>query len=141
MAEWQKDLGSFFQQKEQTHAEQERSELERFIADVAMAAYAQLKDELEKHGRQITIRETATAATLVVQHAGAEEFRYCLQGRTLPDGVVPFAELVSRERKGIRMIRTESMLRPGNDFALADVTSEEVIGHFLTQYKRSVREE
>ena len=141
MAEWQKDLGSFFQQKEQTHAEQERSELERFITDVAMPAYAQLKDELEKYGRQITIRETATAATLVVQHGGSEEFRYCLQGRTLPDGVVPFAELVSRERKGIRMIRTESMLRSGNDFALADITPDEVIRHFLTQYKRCVREE
>ena len=141
MADWQDDLGSFFKQKEQTHAEQERSEVERFLTGVVMPAYEQLRMELEKYGRQVVIRETASAATLIVQHNGADEFRYSIQGRTFPEGVLPFAELLSRERKGIRMIRTESMVRSGRDYSLLDITSEEVIAHFLTHYKRSIREE
>jgi choline/glycine/proline betaine transport protein len=141
MADWQNDLGAFFEEKEQTHAEQERSEVERFLTDVAMPAYEQLRAELEKYGRDVSIRETANAAALIVQHEGADEFHYSLQGRTFPEGVLPFAVLVSRERKGIRMIRTESMLRSGSDYALADITSDEVIAHFLTHYKRSIREE
>ncbi len=141
MAEWQEDLGAFFRQKEQTHAELERSEMERFISDVAVPAYEQLKAELQKYGRMASVRETASAATITVQHKGVDEFRYSLQGRTFPEGVLPFAELLSRERKGIRMIRTESMVRSGSDYRLADVTPEEVIAHFLSHYKRSVREE
>ncbi len=141
MADWQNDLGAFFKQKEQTHAEMERSEVEHFLTDVAMPAYEQLKAELEKYGREVVIRETASAATLVVQNDGADEFRYSLQGRTFPEGILPFAELLSRERKGIRMIRTESMVRSGSDYSILDITSEEVIAHFLAHYKRSVREE
>lgn len=141
MAEWQNDLGSFFRQKEQTHAEQERSEVERWIADVAMPAYAELKAELEKYGREVVIRETASAATITVQHNGLDEFRYSLQGRTFPEGILPFAELLSRERKGIRMIRTESMVRAASDYTISDITSDEVIAHFLSHYKRSIREE
>ncbi len=141
MADWQDDLGAFFKEKEQTHAELERSEIERFITDVAMPAYEQLKAELEKYGREVSLRETASAATLTVQNNGADEFRYSLQGRTFPEGILPFAELLSRERKGIRMIRTESMLRSGGAYSISDVASDEVIAHFLTHYKRSVREE
>ncbi|MDP6491335.1 MAG: hypothetical protein QGH42_06390 [Kiritimatiellia bacterium] len=141
MADWQNDLGSFFEQKEQTHAEQERSETERFLEDVAMPAYAQLKVELEKYGREVAIRETASAAAIAVQHGGMDEFRYSLQGRTFPEGILPFAEILSRERKGIRMIRTESMVRSGSDYTILDITSDEVIAHFLTHYKRSIREE
>ncbi len=141
MADWQEELGTFFKQKEQTHAEKERSEVERFLEDVAMPAYAELKGELEKYGRQVTIRETASAATLTVQHGGTDEFRYSLQGRTFPEGILPFAELLSRERKGIRMIRTESMVRSGGNYTISDVTTDEVIAHFLAHYKRSIREE
>jgi len=141
MADWQDDLGTFFKQKEQTHAEQERSEVERFISDVAMPAYEQLKAELEKYGREVSIRETASAATIAVQSCGVDEFRYSLQGRTFPEGILPFAELLSRERKGIRMIRTESMVRSGSDYTISDITPDEVIAHFLSHYKRSIREE
>ncbi|NQU41402.1 MAG: hypothetical protein HQ523_15755 [Lentisphaerae bacterium] len=141
MTDWQHELGDFFQQKKATHAELERSELERFITGVAMPAYLELQAELEKHERHVSIRETPTAATLVVQYQGADEFWYCLQGRTLPEGVVPFAEMVVRERKGIRRIRTESMIRQGGDYGVSDITHGEVIGHFLTHYKRSIREE
>ncbi len=141
MVDWQDDLGAFLRQKKQTRAEQERSEIARFIEDVVMPAYTELKTELEKHGRAVSIRETASAAALIVQNEGSDEFHYSLQGRTFPEGVLPFAVLVSRERKGIRMIRTESMIRPGSNYAMADISSQEVIGHFLTHYKRSIREE
>ena len=140
MTEWKQDLGDFLRKKEETRADKERSEVERFITDVVAPAYAELKTELENHDRHVSIRETQTAATLLVQHQGADEFSYCLQGRTFPEGILPFAEMVVRERKGIRLIRSESMLRQGHDYGISDITCDEVIGHFISNYKRHVRE-
>ncbi|MDA0578537.1 MAG: hypothetical protein O3B24_10620, partial [Verrucomicrobia bacterium] len=88
------------------------------------------------------IRHAATSAALTVLRDGEEEMIYRVQGRMFPMGVVPFAEVRYRERKGLRLLRTESMFRSGKpDYTLKDVTIAEIIHNFLDHYKRRVRVE
>ena len=62
-----------------------------------------------------------------------------MRGRTFPTGVLPFAEIRFRQRKGLRFISVESMLRSGaTPYKMADITREEVIQNFLDNYTRRV---
>jgi hypothetical protein len=95
---------------------------------------------MARHGREMSIRETDSSATVTVQHDGAEEFSYRLHGRQFTHAVLPYAEIRYRERKGLKIIRIESMLRSGaQDYRIADLAAEEVIGNFLDHYMRAVK--
>jgi hypothetical protein len=139
MSDWQKQLGNFFAKTEETKQKEERPEFARFISEVVMPAFEKLAEELKKHGRDVTIRDAAASATLLVHAAGKEEFMYRIQGRTFPNAVLPYAELRFRERKGLKLIHTENMLRSGPpNYALSDITVQEVIGNFIANYTSRV---
>lgn len=138
MNEWRKDLGSFFETQNKSRAERKLSDIEKFVRNVVVPAFDDLKGELEKHGRAVNVRSSASTATLLVQHGGADEFTYCVQGRTFPDRIVPFAEIVCKERKGVRLIRTESMFRGDNEYTIDSIEKDEVIQHFLSNYMSRV---
>jgi hypothetical protein len=107
--------------------------------DVAVPAFGELAKELERHGRTVTIREAAESASILVQFKGEEEITYRLQGRMFPNGVLPFAEIRQRERKGLRLVRFESMLRSGApDYVIDDIKPDEIIGNFLEHYTSRV---
>ena len=137
MTDWRKELNGFFQKTEETKEQEERSELAGFIADTALPAFGQLSEELEKHGRDVTIRNSVTSATIIVSLHGDEELTYRIQGRTFPNNVLPYAEIRFRERKGLKLIKAESMFRSGPpDYTLSDITIDEIITNFLDHYTR-----
>jgi hypothetical protein len=138
MTEWKKDLGDFFARKQKAQVERKQTEIEKFISTVVLPAFQDVKVELEKYDRVVSTRHTPNSASLSVQHRGADEFMYSVQGRTFPDRVLPYAEVVSRERKGVRLIRTESMLRSGQDYRMAEISKGEVIQHILSHYTSKV---
>ena len=138
--DWRENLGVMLNKAEADKVEAQVDELGRFIDDVALPAFEQLTVELEKYGRSVTVRSSRSAATMMVLLHGEEEISYRLQGRTFPTGILPFAEIRSRERKGLRIIKVESMLRSGApDYVLFDVSVEEVIGNFMEHYRRVVQ--
>ena len=141
MTDWQEDLGAFLSQTEAGRVEAASgSPFGRFITAVVLPAFEALAQELEKYGRQVTVRHTSTSAGLLVSYDGDEEMTYRVQERMFPSGVLPYAEIRYHERKGLRLIRAESMFRSGApDYALDDVTSDDVIANFLEQYKRRVK--
>ncbi len=143
MADWRSELGGFLNDKSDAKKEDVRgSELGRFISAVVLPGFEEVARELERFGRQVTIRHAAESAAIIVTHEGEEEMTYRVQGRMFPVGVVPFAEIRSHERKGLRLLRSESMFRSGKpDYTLKDVTTEEIIRSFLDHYKRRVRME
>jgi len=142
MVEWQKKLEGFFQQSEKSKQDKLTSELARFIEDVVMPAFDAVKQEMEKHGRDVTIRNASTSASLSVHHGGEEELTYRVQGRIFPSRVLPYVELRFRERKGLRLLRTEVMFRDGAvEYGLTDITREEIIQHFVDNYVRRVKVE
>ena len=140
MHEWKQELSDFFDRSVEIEEVEQRSELCRFIEDVVGPAFTELRTELENHGRNVTIRSTESSAALIVQHAGEEEMSYRIQGRTFPNTIVPYAQIRFRERKGLKYITVESMLRSGPaDYELADITAGEIIKDFLQNYMRRCR--
>lgn len=140
MTDWRENLNSFFENTEKAKQNEEGAELARFVADVALPAFEEIVGELQKHGREVVVRNAVTSAVLIVQYEGEEELTYRIQGRTFPNGVLPFAEVRFRERKGLKFIRIESMFRSGAaDYALGDVTKEEIIRNFIENYTRRVK--
>ena len=139
MADWRESLDGFFEKAEQGKKEEEISPFGRFISEVAVPAFSELASELEKHGRTVTVRTAAESAAIIVHCKGEEEITYRIQSRTFPNGVLPYADVRFRERKGLRLIRTESMFRSGvPDYRLEDIAKEEIISNFLDHYTRRV---
>jgi hypothetical protein len=140
MADWRSRLDGLFEESGETRSQREATEMARFIEATVVPAFAELTRELEKHGREVTIRATDTSAGITVHHEGEEEIVYRVQRRIFPNTIVPYAEVRFRERKGLKLIRVESMFRSGKpDYGLADVSGEEVIGNFLQHYRRCIK--
>ncbi len=137
MPNWKNNLSSFFADGDGAKQPPEQSAMAQFVVAVAEPAFADLTKELAHHGRTVTIRNSGTTASMRVDFHGTEELSYRLQGRTFPHGILPFAEIRYRERKGLKLIRVESMIRSGPaDYAITDITKEEVIANFLENYMR-----
>jgi hypothetical protein len=140
MTDWRDKLDGFFKQTQEVKETTKEAEFSRFIHAVANPAFEELRDQLTKHGRQVTIRETESSAAVVVHYQTREELSYRLHGRRFPHGVLPYAEIRFRERKGLKMISVESMLRSGtSEYSIEDLTKEEVIKHFLDHYMRAIQ--
>ena len=140
MKDWKESLSEFFEETEKDRQAKKEPELTRFMARVVVPAFREIAAEMEAHGREVTIRQTDTSAAIVITFDGDEEIRYRVQGRTFPHTVLPYAEIRYRERKGLKLITVESMLRSGPpDYTLDDVSKEEVIRNFLEHYTRRVK--
>jgi hypothetical protein len=140
MADWRESLGKFLEEDDKVRQQEHRTELEVFVADKVVPALQQVADEMQKHGRGATVRTSTTSAALIVTRDGEEEMTYRVHGRTLPNGVLPCAEVRFRQRKGRKFITVESMCRSGaQDYMLADVTAEEIISDFVRNYTTRVQ--
>jgi len=139
--DWREELGAFLEEKRKDKKEERRLELERFLQDVALAAFRELKGELEKHGRLATIREAPASASIKVTHQGEEEITYSIQARTFPDRSVPYSAIRYRERRGVRYVTTEGAFGTGSQApSVMEVGKEDVIRNFLSYYMRHSRE-
>lgn len=140
MDDWRTRLNSCFDKKEEPRHTEESVEIAAFIAGTVVPAFEELAPELEGHGRNVIIRNSVSSAAMIVQHGGEEEMTYRVQGRMFPNGVLPFAEVRFKERKGLRFITVESMYRSGTvPYKMADITKDEIIQNFLDNYTRRVR--
>ena len=138
MAEWKNQLDSAMRKSDRP-PNRDQALLATFMVEVAVPAFEQLTVQLKKHGRTATIRRTDSAASIMVARGSDEEMTYRLQGRAFPNGILPYAQIRCRQRKGLRLITVESMVRKGAPtYAITDITSEEVIQSFLEEYTRRV---
>jgi hypothetical protein len=134
MSDWRADLGSTFRKSEK-RVQRQTSEMLRFINDIVIPAFTELRDELVTHRRDVTIRQTDSSVGMIVHFEGEEEITFRVQSRTYPSGIVPYADLRYRERRGLKFVRTESLFRAGKqNYTVADVTKDEVIQSFLKHY-------
>ena len=135
MSNWKSNLDNFFKKTEGEVRQKETSLLSQFITDVAVSAFEEIGQELESHGRSVSIRHSENTAAIIVRHDGNEEMTYRIQGRMFPNGILPYADIRYRERKGLKLIRMETMFRSGEpDYSLMDVTQQEIIDNFLKHY-------
>lgn len=135
MTDWRSNLGQVMRRTEEKKQEKEATQMAHFVQEVLVPAFSELRQELEQHDREVTLRHADSSATIIVRYRGEEEITYRVQGRIFPSGVLPFADVRYRERKGLRLISTESMFRSGKPtYTVVDVSKQEVIDNFLKHY-------
>jgi hypothetical protein len=140
MSDWRDNLNRFFRETPDSRRPAETPDLAKFIADVVIPAFQEILPELQKHGRDVTVRAAETSAVLIVNHQGEEEMTFRVQGRTFPTGILPYAEIRYRQRRGLRLVTVETMFRPGSPkYTITDITREDLIRSFLENYTRHVR--
>lgn len=140
MSDWRDQLGGFFAATDKkARQDEEAVEWSRFILSVVMPAFEELVAELEKHGRCAAMRHSVASAQILVTFNGEEEMLYRVQAKTMPDRILPCAEIRSRERRGLRYVTIESMFRSATPpYKLTDITKEEIIRNFVAHYTRRV---
>lgn len=112
MADWRNSMDNFFEKSDETKKNKDITDFTRFIRDTALPALKELREQMEKHGRELTIKETVSSLTARISSQGKEELVYGVYGRTFPNGVLPYAEVKYRERNGLKITKVESMIDP-----------------------------
>ena len=136
MSNWRQQLDAAFQQAEahkqqqQTTAAQEQSEAEEFFRTVALPAFEELKPELEKHGREVSVGAGRDSASIRVTYQGRLELQYVLKAH----GRRPFPETRRIDHSTGQQYKAEGYLRSDNNYTFADITADEIIRHFLADY-------
>ncbi len=140
MSDWRSQLDDFFVKADDADKKKEVGPFTQFLRDVAVPAFEELKLEFERHGRTVVIRDSESSASISVSFEGAEEMTYRIHERLFVDRALPYAEIRVRERKGLRLITVESMVRSGGqDYELRDITRDEVLKSVLQQYIQRVK--
>jgi hypothetical protein len=136
--DWRTELTKIIDKRPRaTRAELESARFTQFIEDVIAPAYKELADELGKHERKVTTRQTAVSATISVFQNETEEITYRILSRSLTVGLVPYAEV--RMRKGQRLVKAEGNVKgAGTVGTLDQITTADVIANFLSYYRTAM---
>jgi len=146
MENWKIILANFFdKQKEEkvgkeVKRSQEKLRVEKFYSTIVNPAFNELRSELKKHRREVEVyTERTDFASIIVNFEAEEELDYSIEvmispGRVFPRPVIHYTEWASSRR-----LRVEGLLRKGNqDYDISDITKEEIIEHFLNEYKNYI---
>ncbi len=140
MSNWQNSINDFFNKNNEETKNKDINDFTNFVKNTALPALREIRDQMEKHGREVVIRETVSSLTARIIYDGKEEFIYGVYGRLFPNGMLPYAEVKYRERNGLKITKVETMIRSGKpDYLMSDVTKNEVIENFLGHYMRVVK--
>lgn len=136
--DWRTELNKIIDNKaKMTRAELESARFKEFLEGVVAPAFAELGAEFGKHGRKVTTRPTAISDTLSVFSGETEEISYRVLARSLPAGIVPYAEV--RMRKGQRLVKAEGHIKGTTPAgAIEHVTVPDVIASFLSYYRTAL---
>ena len=143
MKDWKKILASFFEKQKEEKGEKEKKSsleklrVEKFYTTIVSPAFKELKSEFKKHGREVEVyTERRDFASIIVHFEGEEELNYSIEvmlspGLAFPRPVIHYTEWASSRR-----LRAEGFLRKGiQDYDISAFTKEEIIEHFLNEYK------
>ncbi|MGB8951682.1 MAG: hypothetical protein WCC06_03330 [Candidatus Aminicenantales bacterium] len=146
MKNWKKILAAYFIKQKEERGEkdekfsQNKLRVEKFYSTIVNPAFEELKSELTKYGREVDVyTERKDYASIIVHFEGEEEFDYSIEmmispGRIFPRPVIHYTEWASSRR-----LRTEGSLRTDiQDYDISDIKKEEIIEHFLNEYKNYI---
>jgi hypothetical protein len=136
--DWRTELGSIIDNKAKaTRAELESARFIKFLEGVVLPAFQELSVEFGKHGRKVTVRSTDISATFSVLDEETEEISFRILSRSLPVGILPYAEV--RMRKGQRLVKAEGYLKgPNAKGTIEHIAAPDVIASFLSYYRAAL---
>ena len=120
-----------------SRAQQEEIEFQKFLTQTVMPAYTQIVEELAKYEREVVVRNTGTAALLSVRHGNVEEITFRVFKRDLPVGFVPYAEVRTKERKGLKVSKSDINFHDG-PYTMDKVKQEDVLKTFMEAYRAAM---
>jgi hypothetical protein len=137
-SDWLSGLNDYFAQTEndpsqgQAAAAQENARDEQFFASVAAPAFQEIKAELEKRGREVSVDSDAHHASIKITYQDHIEFDYALYGRTMR--IYPVKTFADR---GSSFNAEGSLRSDAKDFTVREMTKNELIQHCLKAYEDS----
>lgn len=136
--DWRTELNRIIDNRPKaTRAELESARFVAFLEGVVIPAFKELGEELAKHDRKVTIRQTAISATISVSTGETEEISFRILSRSLAAGIVPYAEV--RMRKGQRLVKAEGNIKgAGTPCTIEHVASPDVIASFLSYFRAAL---
>ena len=128
-------------QQDDTKPEQKKSEVESFYSVKVVPAFEELRSELEKHGREVSIHAGKEYASIAVKFKGVEEYSYTIKVRISPDRAFPYPESqIATRRDGKSHHMSGGFIRSGlQEYDVSDISKEEIIQDFLRGYELHTR--
>ena len=143
MSDWKSDMEGFFHGKQkkarvdEDKLKETKSEVATFFSAVVIPAFEEIKTELEKYQRKGNVFGGIDFASIVISYRGYTEFTYSI--KVHPGTRFPYTEILFRNPSEAKMYRAEGILRTGSqDYTIAQITKEEIIKHFLSDYKKHI---
>ena len=136
--DWRSELGKIMDGRSKaTRAELETARFAEFVSAVVKPALEELAAELGQRGRTPVVRVTSASATISVSNGETEEISFRILARSLPAGLVPYAEV--RLRKGQRLVKSEATFKgAGPSCTIEQVKGADIIGCFLSFYRTAL---
>lgn len=141
MSDWKNSLSDFFAEQKQhadkTEVQQEKDKKDAsdFFANVAVPAFVEIQEQLEKHGKFVEVTGGQDSARIKVSNKkdGIIEFHYLIKVR----GAHPYT--VKRGYSNMASIESEGTLRSGSQhFTVHEITKDEIINNCIEDYRMSV---
>lgn len=135
--DWRSDLSSYFANSDDKIQEkpamaEEKARDEQFLALIATPALDEIKVELEKYGREVTVDSSAIHASIKIVYQGHIEFDYSIHSRMLK--IYPVR---TSSENGSTFNAEGSLRRDAQDYIVRDMTRLELIQHCLKAYRDS----
>jgi len=136
--DWRVELGKIVDGRSKaTRAEIETARFAEFVNTVVKPALEELAQELNQHERTSIVRITSASATITVSSGDTEEISFRILSRSLPAGIVPYAEI--RLHKGQRLVKSEAAFKSVNaTFTIDQVKASDIISCFLSYYRTAL---
>ncbi len=146
MENWKKILANTLKKQKEGRREKEikhsheKLRVEKFYSTVVTPAFNELKSELKKYGREVEVyTERKDFASIIVSFEAEEELDYSIEVMISPVHVFPRPVIHYTEWASSRRLRVEGLLRKGTqNYDISDITKEEIIEHFLNEYKNYI---
>ncbi len=128
------------------HIKLSRMQMKNYFNGVVIPAFAELKEELEKYGRIVSVevdQNMPDAIMIVLVKKGdarqEEEFYFEVRGRSYHKE--QFAFPVQTEEEKPHRNKVEILLRSGSykEYDLEDLPKEKIIDDFLAEYSKWVK--
>lgn len=143
MADWRSELAGLYKakQEKQTVEKDQLAETRKAAAEwfktVAAPAYAELKEELVKHGRHVDVTSGDEYASITVKHDGLLELGHSLEAVLSPGRA--FIKLKGRQtdtREGKQFAWEGQIRSSSQDCVIEKLTKDHLIDKFMEEYKR-----
>jgi hypothetical protein len=141
--DWHEDLDNFFsetlqnQQDDTAKLAESKQVAADFLAQTVAPVFAEVKAQLEKHGRVVQTGIGSDTAYITAHYQGQEELNYTVKCLISPGHASAIPETRGYGEDG--RYRGEGHFRSGlQNYSCKDLTQDDIRQHLLAEYKQRV---